>query len=78
MTIVEMKRNFKTKSGFTRIVMLENGFGKIKYKCSLCYPAVQDGKFVEYVQNTYEMTKDEANKMYSKLKKQGYESKITK
>lgn len=78
MKTVEMKRNFKTKSGYTRILMIEKENGKIKYKWSLCYPAYQEGKFVEYVQDTYEMTKDEANKMYLKLKKQGYESKITK
>ena len=78
MTTVEMTRNFKTKSGYTRIVMREKGFGKIKYKFSLCYPAYQEGKFVEYVQNTYEMTREEANKMYIKLKKQGFTSKITK
>ena len=78
MKTVEMKRNFKTKSGFSRITMIgPNEFGKIKYKSSLCYPADQDGKFVEYTQNTYEMTRDEANAMYLKLKKQGYTATIT-
>lgn len=73
-TFIEMRRNFKNKSGFTRVVMRETHFGKIKYKYSLCYPADEEGKFVEYVQNTYEMTKDEANKMYLKLKKQRFEN----
>ena len=78
MKTVEMKRNFKTKSGFSRITMIgPNEFGKVKYESSLCYPANEEGKFVKYVQNTYEMTRDEANKMYLKLKKQGYEIKIT-
>ena len=73
-----MTRNFKTKSGYTRILMIQNEFGKIKYKYSFCYPAYQEGKFIEYVQNTYEMTREEANAMYLKLKKQGFTSKITK
>lgn len=54
MTFVEMKRNFKTKDGYTRITMEENPFA-IKIKHSLCYPAMEEGKFVEYVQNTYEV-----------------------
>ena len=78
MTIVEMKRNFKTKIGYTRVKMVDKGFGIVKYQWSLCYPADQEGKFVEYVQNVYEMTKEEANKKYLELKKQGYESKIYK
>lgn len=78
MTTVEMRRNFKQKAGFTRVLMIEKGFGKVKYIYSLCYPAVQDGKYVEYTQDAYEMTKDEANQMYLKLKKQGFDSKITR
>lgn len=79
MKTVEMKRNFKTKSGFTRITMIgPNEFGKIKYRRSLCYPANEEGKFVEYVQDTYEMLRDEANKECLKLKKQGYTATITK
>lgn len=77
MTFVEMKRNFKNKDGYTRITMEENPFA-IKIKHSLCYPAVQAGKFVEYVQNTYEVKKDEANKLFLKFKKQGFEYKIEK
>lgn len=79
MKAVEMKKNFKTKSGFTRVLLTEKGYGdKIKYKRSLCYPAVQEEKYVEYVQDAYEMTKEEANKMFLRLKKQGYEYTITK
>lgn len=78
MTTVEMRRNFKQKAGFTRVLMIEKGLGKVKYKCSLCYPAVEDGKYVEYTQDAYEMTKDEVNQMYLKLKKQGFDSKITR
>lgn len=77
MTFVEMKRNFKTKDGYTRITMEENPFA-IKIKHSLCYPAMQDGKFIEYVQNTYDVKKDEANKLFLKFKKQGFEYKIEK
>lgn len=78
MTIVEMTRNFKTKSGYTRVVMQDKGFGTIKYKRSLCYPAYQEGKFVEYVQDVYDMTRDKANKMYLSLLKQGYKAEIKK
>ena len=70
MTFVEMKRNFKTKDGYTRITMEENH--------SLCYPAIEEGKFVEYVQNTYEVKKDEANSLFLKYKKQGFEYRIEK
>lgn len=77
MKTVEMKRNFKSKDGYTRVLMVQNEFGKVKYKYSLCYPAYQKGKFVEYTQDTYEMTREEANAMYLKLKKQGFTSKIT-
>lgn len=45
MTFVEMKRNFKTKDGYTRITMEENPFA-IKIKHSLCYPAMEEGKKV--------------------------------
>lgn len=77
MKTVEMKRNFKTKAGFSRIVMIgPNEFGKVKIKSSLCYPAYQEGKFVEYVQNVWEETRDGANKEYLKLKKQGYTATI--
>ena len=74
MKSIEMRRNFKTKSGFTRVVMHETYENSrfIKYQSSLWYPAIQDGKFVEYVQNTFEMTRDEANKEYLRLKKQGF------
>lgn len=78
MKTVEMTRNFKTKSGYTRVLMIQNEFGKIKYRYSFCYPANQEGKFVEYVQNTYEMTREEANEEYLRLKKQGFNAKITK
>lgn len=78
MTTVEMRRNFKSKDGYTRVLMIQNEFGKVKYKCSLCYPAYQQGKYVEYTQNTYEMTREEANERYLKLKKQGFTSKITR
>lgn len=77
MTFVEMKRNFKSKDGYTRITMEENPFA-IKIKHSLCYPAMQEGKFVEYVQNAYEVKKDEANKLFLKFKKQGFEYRIEK
>jgi hypothetical protein len=78
MKTVEMKKNFKTKSGYTRVLMIgPNEFGKVKYRRSLCYPANEEGKFVEYTQDTYEMTRDEANNEYLKLKKWGYEIKIT-
>jgi hypothetical protein len=72
MKTVEMKRNFKSKDGYTRIVMKETPSGKINYRFSYCYPANEEEKFVEYVQNTYEMTKDEANKEYLRCKKQGF------
>jgi hypothetical protein len=78
MTTVEMKRNFKEKLGYTRVLMIQKYNGEVKYKRSLCYPAAQNGKFVEYTQNTYEMTREEANAMYLKLKKQGFTSEITK
>lgn len=78
MTTVEMTRNFKTKAGYTRVIMIEKYPGTIKYIRSLCYPAYQEGHFVEYTQDTYEMTKDEANNMYLKLKKQGYSATVTK
>ena len=77
MKFVEMKRNFKTKDGYTRITMEENPFA-IKIKHSLCYPATEEGKFVEYVQNTYEVKKDEANGLFLKYKKQGFEYRIEK
>lgn len=77
MMFVEMKRNFKTKDGYTRITMEENPFA-IKIKHSLCYPAMEEGKFVEYVQNTYEVKKDEANSLFLKYKKQGFEYRIEK
>lgn len=78
MKTVEMKKNFKNKAGFKRIEMIgPNEFGKVQYKWSLCYPANEEGKFVEYVQDKYTMTRDEANNMYLKLKKQGFEIKIT-
>ena len=78
MKTVEMKRNFKNKDGYTRITMQEIPTGKIKYKCSFCYPANESGKFVEYVQNTYEMTKDEANAEYLRNKKKGFTATIRK
>lgn len=62
MTFVEMKRNFKTKDGYTRITMEENPFA-IKIKHSLCYPAMEEGKFVEYVQNTYEVKKGRSQQL---------------
>lgn len=77
MTFVEMKRKFKIKNGYTRITMEENPFA-IKIKHSLCYPAMEEGKFVEYVQNTYEVKKDEANSLFLKYKKQGFEYRIEK
>lgn len=78
MTHVELKRNFKRKDGYTRITMDEKGFGKVKIKHSLCYPAIQEGKYVEYVQNTYEVTKEEANQMFTKFVKQGFSNKVTR
>ena len=77
MTFVEMKRKFKIKDGYTRITMEETPFA-IKIKHSLCYPAMEEGKFVEYVQNTYEVKKDEANNLFLKYKKQGFEYRIEK
>ena len=77
MTFVEMKRKFKFKDGYTRITMEENPFA-IKIKHSLCQPAMEEGKFVEYVQNTYEVKKDEANSLFLKYKKQGFEYRIEK
>lgn len=41
-------------------------------------PAMEEGKFVEYVQNTYEVKKDEANSLFLKYKKQGFEYRIEK
>lgn len=82
MKTVEMTRNFRKKSGYTRYLMTEtmtdNPKGRIVVRFSYCYPANKSGLFVEYVQNVYEATKDEANKEYLKLKKQGFTAKITK
>lgn len=82
MTRIEMKRNFKEKAGYTLIVMQEKPYECykycIKYKKSFCYPAYQEGKYVEYVQATKEMTREEANQMFLKLKKLGFEYTITK
>lgn len=52
--------------------------GKIKIRFSYCYPAAEDGKYIEYVQNTYEVTKDEANKEYLRNKKQGFDARVTR
>lgn len=72
-TVIEMRRNFKNKNGFTRIVMRATSYGTIKYKDSLCYPAYQEGKFVEYVQDARDMTRDEANEWYLMCIKKGFE-----
>jgi hypothetical protein len=73
---VELKRDFKEKAGYTLIVMQEKPYEYyekcIRFKRSFCYPAYQEGKFVEYVQETHELTRDEANRMFLKLKKQGF------
>lgn len=72
-TVIEMRRNFKNKNGFTRIIMTATTYGKIKCKESLCYPSYQKGKFVEYVQDVRERTRDEANERYLMCMKQGFE-----
>ena len=82
MTRVEMKRDFREKAWFTLIVMQEVPYEYyekcIRFKKSFCYPATQEGKFVEYVQVTHELTRAEANKEFLKLKKQGFTATITK
>lgn len=78
MTSVEMKRKFKNKDGFTRISMIENQFGKIKIKISFCYPAIQEGKFVEYVQSVWEANKEEANEFFLESQKRGFTNKVTR
>ena len=81
MTTVIIKENFKKKAGYWRTVMSEK-YGKdsniIKVRISTCYPANQEGKFVEYVQNTYEITRAEANERFLKAKKKGAEITIEK
>lgn len=78
MTTVEFKRDFRNKSGYTRILLTETPFGKVKYRCSLCYPSYRKSEYVEYTQNTYEMSKNEANALFLRLKKQGFTSTVTK
>lgn len=82
MTRVEMKRDFKEKAGFTLIVMQEKPYEHyekcIRYKKSFCYPATQEGKFVEYVQETHDMTRAEANREFLNLKKHGFTATVTK
>ena len=75
MKTIEMTRPFKTKAGYTRILLIEKDEHHIKYRMSFCYPAVQAGKFVEYVQNSYEMTRAEANREWARNKKFGFTSK---
>lgn len=80
MTTVIIKENFKKKDGYWRTVMTEK-YGKesdvIKVRISLCYPG-DFGKDIEYVQNTYEITRAEANKRFLKAKKNGAEITVTK
>ncbi|MBO7736149.1 MAG: hypothetical protein J6S67_26495 [Methanobrevibacter sp.] len=79
MKTVEMKKNFKTKSGYFRILMWEKGYGdKIKFETALVYPSDKEGKFIKYVQNTGELTRAEANKWFLDSKKQGYTYTIEK
>ena len=81
MTTVIIKENFKKKAGYWRTVMSEK-YGKdsdiIKVRISMCYPAMQEGKFVEYVQNVFETTRADANKRFLKAKAKGAEIIIEK
>lgn len=81
MTTVIIKENFKKKAGYWRTVMSEK-YGKdsdvIKVRISMCYPATEEGKFVEYVQNTYETTRADANKRFLKAKAKDAEMTIKK
>lgn len=77
MKTVEAKKRMKTKYGFHRILMIKKGENTIKFKYSLVYPANQADKWIEYTQTTYEMTREQANRKYAELKKQGYEITIT-
>ena len=52
--------------------MMVKGSNCIKYKEFLCYPADQEGKFVEYTSSFDELTRDEANKKYMDYKKRGF------
>ena len=78
MTHVAMTKNFKTKSGYFRIDMFEKYENTIKITTSLCYPSDQEGKFVQYIQNTWECSRKEANAFFLKNKKQGYSYTIDK
>lgn len=51
---------------------------KFKIKDGYTRITMEEGKFVEYVQNTYEVKKDEANSLFLKYKKQGFEYRIEK
>lgn len=72
MTYIEMRKEFKKKAGFWRVTMMVKGSNCIKYKEFLCYPADQEGKFVEYTSSFDELTRDEANKKYMDYKKRGF------
>lgn len=78
MTTVTIKDKFKTKSGYRLIKLYEDSFGRIHEKFSLCYPNNRGDGYVEYVQSTNEVTRNEANRTYLDFKKKGAEITITK
>lgn len=78
MTSLTMKRQFKNKTGYSIIEMYQTGTNCVKIKSSLCYPSYNKGQVVKYVQNSFEVTKEEANQYFLRYKRERYEYEIEK
>ena len=72
--VIEATKEFKTKSGHWKVKFVDDGRNVIGVKSYMCYPdSKRKSGFYEKIDLYQEMTRDEANKYYLQLKKQGYE-----
>lgn len=83
MKIVTMTRPFKGKDGFTKYVMRETPYSNpkcaIEIRMTYNYPdAYRDNAYIAYVQACYETTREDANQLFLRLRRQGFTAEIKK
>ena len=72
--VIEAKKDFKTKSGHWLIRVVDDGRNVIGVKRYMCYPdSTKASGFYKKIDLYSEYTREEANRYYLQLKKQGYE-----
>ena len=74
--VIEATKEFKTKSGHWKVKFVDDGRNVIGIKRYMCYPdSTRKSGFYEKIDIYWEETRENANKYYLQLKKEGYEIK---